>query len=155
MVTVLTVVWGLRLAVHIGRRGRGHGEDPRYAKMLAKAPGHPQLYALRKVYLLQGALVWLVSLPVQAAHYLTGPMVWWAWAGAVLWAVGLAFEAIGDHQLARFKADPANQGRSWTGGSGPGPATRTTSVTSSSGGGCSSSSARRPPPLPRPSSPRW
>ncbi|XQE78786.1 DUF1295 domain-containing protein [Streptomyces microflavus] len=121
VVAVLTVVWGLRLAVHIGRRGRGHGEDPRYEKMLAKAPGHPQLYALRKVYLLQGALVWLVSLPVQAAQYLTGPLVWWAWAGAVLWAVGLAFEGIGDHQLARFKADPANKGKimdrglwSWT-----------------------------------------
>ena len=33
-----TVVWGLRLAVHIARRGRGHGEDPRYARMLARAP---------------------------------------------------------------------------------------------------------------------
>lgn len=41
LVTVLTVVWGIRLAVHIGRRGRGHGEDPRYAAMLAKAPGSP------------------------------------------------------------------------------------------------------------------
>ncbi|RPK66963.1 3-oxo-5-alpha-steroid 4-dehydrogenase [Streptomyces sp. ADI96-02] len=121
LVTALTVVWGLRLAVHIGRRGRGHGEDPRYAKMLAKAPGHPDLYALRKVYLLQGALVWLVSLPVQAAQYLTGPITWWAWAGTALWAVGLVFEAVGDQQLARFKADPANRGRimdrglwSWT-----------------------------------------
>ncbi|MFJ8867636.1 DUF1295 domain-containing protein [Streptomyces sp. NPDC102473] len=121
LVTVLTVVWGLRLAVHIGRRGRGHGEDPRYEAMLAKAPGNPGLYALRKVYLLQGALVWLISLPVQAACYLTGPPAWWAWAGTALWAVGLGFEAVGDGQLARFKADPANKGRimdrglwSWT-----------------------------------------
>ncbi|MEV1046441.1 DUF1295 domain-containing protein [Streptomyces sp. NPDC049916] len=121
LVTVLTVVWGLRLAIHIGRRGRGHGEDPRYEKMLAKAPGNPDLYALRKVYLLQGALVWLVSLPVQAAHYLTGPLAWWAWAGVALWVVGLAFETVGDAQLARFKADPANKGKvmdrglwSWT-----------------------------------------
>ncbi|MFE2016632.1 DUF1295 domain-containing protein [Streptomyces sp. NPDC059499] len=121
LVTALTVVWGLRLAVHIGLRGRGHGEDPRYAAMLAKAPGHPDLYALRKVYLLQGALVWLISLPVQAAQYLTGPLSWWAWAGTALWAVGIVFEAVGDRQLARFKSDPENRGRimdrglwSWT-----------------------------------------
>ncbi|WP_069173363.1 DUF1295 domain-containing protein [Streptomyces griseus] len=111
LVTVLTVVWGLRLAVHIGRRGRGHGEDPRYAAMLARAPGSQALYALRKVYLLQGALVWLISLPVQAAYYVTGPLTWWAGAGTALWALGLAFEAVGDAQLARFKADPENRGR--------------------------------------------
>ncbi|PRH81020.1 hypothetical protein C6N75_01065 [Streptomyces solincola] len=121
LVALATVVWGLRLAVHIARRGRGHGEDPRYEKMLARAPGSRDAYALRKVYLLQGALVWLVSLPVQAAMYVTGPAPAWLAAGLLVWAAGLAFEAVGDRQLARFKADPANQGKimdvglwSWT-----------------------------------------
>ncbi|MFF0743607.1 DUF1295 domain-containing protein [Streptomyces sp. NPDC004111] len=112
LVAVLTCVWGLRLAVHIGLRGRGHGEDPRYEAMLAKAPGgRRNLYAFRMVYLLQGALVWLVSLPVQTAMYAPvglGPL---AWAGCALWCVGLFFEAVGDRQMARFKADPANKGR--------------------------------------------
>jgi len=49
LVTSLTAVWGLRLAVHIGRRGRGHGEDPRYEAMPAKAPGSRNAYALRMV----------------------------------------------------------------------------------------------------------
>lgn len=111
LVTALTAVWGVRLAVHIARRGRGHGEDPRYEELLAKAPGDRNLYALRTVYLLQGALVWLVSLPVQAAQYVPGPMTGWAVAGTCLWAVGLLFEAVGDAQLARFKADPAHKGR--------------------------------------------
>lgn len=121
LVTALTAVWGLRLAAHIARRARGHGEDPRYDAMLAKAPGGRNAYALRKVYLLQGALVWLVSLPVQAAQYVpAGPGVF-TWAGTALWAAGLFFEAVGDAQLARFKADPAHRGRvmdrglwSWT-----------------------------------------
>ncbi|MEU6407108.1 DUF1295 domain-containing protein [Streptomyces sp. NPDC046985] len=111
LVTALTVVWGLRLAVHIGRRGRGHGEDPRYAELMARAPGHPNLYALRKVYLVQGALVWLVSLPVQAAQYGSAPLSVLSWAGAALWAAGVFFEAVGDAQLARFKADPAHRGQ--------------------------------------------
>ncbi|MEV6839376.1 DUF1295 domain-containing protein [Streptomyces sp. NPDC051133] len=111
LVTVLTVVWGLRLAVHIARRGSGHGEDPRYEAMLARARGNRNLYALRMIYLLQGALVWLVSLPVQAAQYAPRPLSELAWAGTAVWTVGLFFEGVGDAQLARFKADPANRGR--------------------------------------------
>ncbi|MFE7600692.1 DUF1295 domain-containing protein [Streptomyces sp. NPDC057494] len=121
VVALATVVWGLRLSVHIARRGRGHGEDPRYARMLARARGSRRLYALRTVYLLQGALVWLVSLPVQVASLVPTPLDVAAVAGLTLWAAGVLFEATGDHQLARFKADPANKGRimdrglwSWT-----------------------------------------
>ncbi|MEU6486805.1 DUF1295 domain-containing protein [Streptomyces sp. NPDC046887] len=121
LVALATALWGLRLSVHIARRGRGHGEDPRYEKMLARAPGSRNAYALRTVYLLQGALVWLVSLPVQAAMYVTSPAPVWLAAGLAVWAAGLLFEAVGDQQLARFKADPANKGKimdrglwSWT-----------------------------------------
>ncbi|AKL69460.1 DUF1295 domain-containing protein [Streptomyces goshikiensis] len=111
LVLAATCLWGLRLALHIARRARGHGEDPRYAAMLARAPGSPARYALRKVYLLQGALVWLVSLPVQAAAYLPGGPDPLMVLGLALWAAGLGFEAVGDHQLATFKSDPANRGR--------------------------------------------
>ena len=62
-------VWGVRLAVHIGLRSRGHGEDPRYVELLAKAPGNPQLFALRRIYLTQGVVMWFVSLPVQVAMF--------------------------------------------------------------------------------------
>lgn len=121
LATVLTAAWGLRLAVHIARRGRGKGEDPRYARMLARAPGSPALYALRTVYLAQAALVWLVSLPVQAAQYVRQPPGPLAWAAVAVWLAGMLFEAVGDAQLARFRADPAHRGRimdrglwSWT-----------------------------------------
>ncbi|MEV7357915.1 DUF1295 domain-containing protein [Kitasatospora sp. NPDC091276] len=113
LATVLVVVWGLRLSAHIWWRARGAPEDPRYARMLSRAPEGPARtrYALRMVYLLQAAIVWFVSLPVQAAQHIPHPPGALAWAGAALWAVGLFFEAVGDRQLARFKADPANRGR--------------------------------------------
>lgn len=111
LATVLTAVWALRLAVHIGVRRCGHGEDARYERLLARAPGNRHLYALRAVYLPQAALIWLVSLPVQAAQYATGPLGPAAAAGAALWLLGLTFEAVGDSQLARFRADPRNRGR--------------------------------------------
>ncbi len=70
------------------------------------------MVSLATVFALQGVLIWLVSLPVQVANHggaggaaLTGAL------GFGLWAVGLFFEAVGDLQLARFKADPENQGR--------------------------------------------
>jgi steroid 5-alpha reductase family enzyme len=110
LVTAATVVWGLRLAGHIGWRGRGKGEDPRYDKMLKKAPGSRNAYAFRLIYLLQGALVWLVSLPVQAADYVRAPIGTVAIAGGVVWAGGLFFEAVGDWQLHRYTSDPAHKG---------------------------------------------
>ncbi|AIA07423.1 DUF1295 domain-containing protein [Streptomyces noursei] len=110
VVTVLTVVWGARLAGHIAWRGRGHGEDPRYARMLARARGNPALYALRTVYLLQAGLVWLVSLPVQAAQYVSAPLGGEAVVAVLLWTTGFVFETVGDFQLARFKADPRHRG---------------------------------------------
>ncbi|MFE2408300.1 DUF1295 domain-containing protein [Kitasatospora sp. NPDC059408] len=113
LVTVLVAVWGVRLSAHLWWRARGLPEDRRYARMLARVPEGPARvrYALRKVYLLQAAIVWFVSLPVQAAQYVPSPPGALAWAGVGLWSVGLAFEAVGDRQLARFKADPANRGR--------------------------------------------
>ncbi|WP_328306541.1 DUF1295 domain-containing protein [Streptomyces sp. NBC_00442] len=111
LVTLATAIWGLRLAAHIAWRGRGHGEDPRYDRMLAKAPGSRNAYALRMIYLLQGGLIWLISLPVQAAQFTPGPLGAAALTGGVLWAAGLVFESVGDFQLARFKADPAHRGQ--------------------------------------------
>ncbi|MER8226295.1 DUF1295 domain-containing protein [Streptomyces sp. NPDC094143] len=111
LVTLATCLWGLRLAAHIAWRGRGHGEDAGYTRLLDRAHGNRNLYALRTVYLLQAFLVWLVSLPIQAAQYVPAPVGPLAVAGALLWAAGLTFEATGDYQLARFKADPGNRGR--------------------------------------------
>ncbi|GAA3887857.1 DUF1295 domain-containing protein [Streptomyces sedi] len=111
LLTACTVLWGGRLCLHLARRARGQGEDPRYARMLDRAPGSRAWYALRMVYLLQGALILLVSLPVQAGQYVAAPPDPALWAGVAVWSLGLFFEAVGDRQLARFKADPAHRGR--------------------------------------------
>ncbi|MFJ7244405.1 DUF1295 domain-containing protein [Kitasatospora sp. NPDC098652] len=117
LAAVMVTVWGLRLSGHIWLRSRGHGEDPRYDRMLTKAPGgRRNLYALRTVYLLQAVIVWFVSLPVQAAQYLNHPLGPLVIAALALWAVGLFFETVGDWQLARFKTDPANRGKVMDGG---------------------------------------
>ncbi len=111
LVLALTAVWGVRLAVHIGRRSRGHGEDPRYDALLSRAPGSRTTYALRQIYLTQGVVMWFVSLPLQVAMFQPDGLGVVVWAGVAVWAVGLFFEAVGDLQLQRFREDPANRGK--------------------------------------------
>jgi steroid 5-alpha reductase family enzyme len=111
LLLVLPVLWGLRLAQHIGRRTVGRPEDPRYAELLSKAKGDPDWYALRMVYLLQGALALLVSAPILVGDFEPGPVRGLAWAGLALWCVGVFFEAVGDRQMERFRRDRANEGK--------------------------------------------
>jgi steroid 5-alpha reductase family enzyme len=106
-----SVLWGARLASYVGWRNHGQPEDPRYKDMLAKATSNKNLYALRKIYLLQAAILWLATVPVQAGmdeRAAAGPL---AIIGAVLFAAGFFFESVGDWQLYRFKADPASKGQ--------------------------------------------
>ncbi|MFI9814329.1 DUF1295 domain-containing protein [Saccharothrix variisporea] len=110
VVTVLTVVWGVRLGWHIHTRNRKKPEDQRYVDMYRRARGNP-VAKMYRVYLVQAAIMVLVSLPVQFAAYRDGALSVFDVLGLVVWAVGFVFEAVGDRQLARFKADPANQGR--------------------------------------------
>ena len=105
------VLWGARLALHIAVRARGAGEDPRYRDLLARAPGNRNWYALRVVYLPQVLILWVACLPLTAgmtAAAAAGPITV---IGGIAWLVGFVFEVVGDWQLARFRADPANKGR--------------------------------------------
>ncbi len=112
LLTLLTVLWGVRLGLYLFWRNAGHGEDYRYQAMRRHHGARFPLVSLATVFGLQGALMWIVSLPVQCGQLAADPARLAALdaAGAALWALGIAFEGVGDWQLARFKADPANAG---------------------------------------------
>ena len=116
LITVLTVIWGTRLAVHIGLRSRGHGEDPRYVQLLAGGSGNATLRALRLIYLPQAVVLWFVSLPVQIGQYMPQTSAGWTAVryalGAALWLTGFCFETVGDYQLGRFRSRPVAPGES-------------------------------------------
>lgn len=114
LVPVLTVLWGVRLSLHLFARNRGKPEDPRYQAILDRAGRWPRLRMFVRVYLVQALVMWFVSLPVQGAQVDLGtartPQAL-LWLGIALWVVGMVFEGVGDEQLRRFRADPANAGR--------------------------------------------
>jgi len=113
----LTAAWALRLGFHLLVRWRTQGKDRRYVTMLGKAErdrgwGFARA-SLLLVFATQAPLQFIVALPVQLGQIAAddsrlGPV---GLAGVALSCVGLFFEALGDWQLARFKADPANKGQ--------------------------------------------
>ncbi|SMD19473.1 DUF1295 domain-containing protein [Kibdelosporangium aridum] len=114
LIAVLTMIWGVRLAVHIGIRNHGKPEDRRYVEIRQRSNGN--LHLAYKVYLTQGLILLFVSLPVQVAQYIPAPPVWLVVLGALIWLIGFVFETVGDWQLSQFKADPANKGKLMTTG---------------------------------------
>ncbi|MDQ2836198.1 MAG: DUF1295 domain-containing protein [Actinomycetota bacterium] len=104
LLLVLTCAWGLRLAVHIGRRSIGKGEDPRYEEMLRD---RGTLQTIGLVYGLQGLLAFLVAMPILVGSFERRGLTVLAWIGVLLWLVGVLFEGVGDWQMEKYKADKA------------------------------------------------
>ncbi len=107
---LLVWVWAIRLSAYVTWRNWGHGEDRRYQEIRARnQPG----FAVKSLYLifgLQAVLAWLVATPFLAGLARPAPLGGLDVVGLALAAFGVVFEAIGDQQMARFKADPAHRG---------------------------------------------
>lgn len=110
VVAVLGGVWGLRLAAHLGHRVFTEAEDGRYAYLREHWNGSAARFFL--FFQLQAALIPLFSIPFFAAvrNPREGVSTWTVVAIAI-WAFCVAGEAIADHQLAAFRAQPTNRGR--------------------------------------------
>lgn len=109
LMTVLVVVWALRLSGYIFIRHRGVGEDHRY-KQWREEWKFPVLRAFFQVFMLQGFFMWVVALPVIMSHTAGGTeLTWINYIGVAVWLVGFFFEAVGDYQKYQFKTTPGNK----------------------------------------------
>jgi steroid 5-alpha reductase family enzyme len=113
LITSMVILWGIRLALHIGIRKKGSPEDFRYAAMRAEHGSAFPLRSLFTIFLLQAFLIWVVTLPVQVTQLAAEPahLGFLDLAGGLVWLVGFAWESVADLQLARFLSDPANRGK--------------------------------------------
>ena len=103
IVYILTIIWGIRLAIHIGVRSKGKPEDFRYKKWRDEWGKYFVLRSYLQVYLLQGFFMWIISAPIivvaMAQNQAISPFIL---AGSIVWLIGFAFESIGDYQLMLF-----------------------------------------------------
>jgi len=107
---VLGGLWGARLALHLWHRVRHEPEDGRYRHLRAHWQGHQGKFFL--FFMAQALLVVLFALPFAAAARSPQHTAWpWIALAVAIWIASVAGEAIADRQLARFRADPANRGR--------------------------------------------
>lgn len=107
----LVSLWAFRLSFFITRRNWKEPEDRRYQAIRADHEPHFWLKSLLIVFGLQAVLAWIISLPLHGTMTSAAPLGWLDALALLLWAIGFGFEAIGDQQLARFKADAANAGQ--------------------------------------------
>ena len=109
-VALLGGTWGARLALHLAHRVFTEAEDGRYAYLRRHWNGSGAKFFL--FFQLQAALVPLFAMPfAAAARSPQAALLPWASIAAAIWIGAVVGEGIADRQLARFRADPANRGR--------------------------------------------
>jgi steroid 5-alpha reductase family enzyme len=117
LLVVLVTLWGLRLSLYLLWRNWGRGEDFRYQAFRRKYGRHRYWWiSFFQTFMLQGALAWIISSALLGAQVRGGGLNIFDYLGIGIWTIGIIFEAGSDFQLARFRADPANQGQLLTTG---------------------------------------
>ena len=109
----LVSLWGFRLSLYLAWRNLGKGEDFRYQEFRRKYGENRYWWiSFFQTFLLQGVLLWLISAPLLGAQYdSTVDLNGWDIFGILFWILGFTFEAGGDLQLARFRANSSNKGK--------------------------------------------
>ena len=110
---ILVALWGLRLTVYLGWRNYGKQEDYRYQEFRKKyGPERYWWFSYFQVFLLQGTLIMIISLPFLGIHgdNNVNALNLLDYIAIVFWLIGFLFETIGDYQLAKFKSNPNNKG---------------------------------------------
>jgi steroid 5-alpha reductase family enzyme len=113
LIAALVTIWGLRLSLYILWRNWGKPEDFRYQVWRKESGKRWWWKSFFQVFLLQGILMWIISIPLLAAQFRPQPdrLTVLDFLGIAVWAIGFFFESAGDLQMARFKANPANKGK--------------------------------------------
>ncbi len=106
----MVTLWGLRLTAHLAYRNIGEPEDYRYQQWRNENPSSWWWRSYLKVFMLQGVVMALVSLPLLAAQFYSTPeqLTFLDVLALPLWLIGFTFEAVGDWQLMRFKRNAAD-----------------------------------------------
>lgn len=112
VVSVMVIVWGLRLAIYIFLRNKGKNEDFRYAKWKQDWGSNWIIRSYLQVFILQGFFMLTIAYPLfLLAQNQSRILSFLDYLGILMWLTGFFFEAVGDAQMKRFKQNPAHKGK--------------------------------------------
>ncbi|KAL8474708.1 hypothetical protein ACS0TY_031233 [Phlomoides rotata] len=107
VLSMLVIMWGLRLGVFLLMRILQWGEDRRFDQM------RENLGKLAVFWIFQAVWVWTVSLPVTVVNasdrkpsLKAQDVIGW-----IMWSIGIFVEATSDQQKLAFKNSPENRGK--------------------------------------------
>lgn len=114
LLMLCVALWSLRLATHLGWRcWKSQAEDPRYQAFRKRFGAHRYWWiSFFQVFLLQGTLAFLITMPLQVASAasLPDPITPLDLIGCSLFGIGFLCEAVADAQLARHRRHEATRG---------------------------------------------
>jgi len=111
LLCILAGVWSLRLAVYLlFNRVIGKPEDGRY-EMLRNKWGPKAQLNLFFFYQVQAVWAVMFSIPFVPVVYNKIDIGWSDYVGIIVWLVAVVGESVADRQLAHFRSDPENHGR--------------------------------------------
>lgn len=111
LMTMMFLVWSLRLSLHLYNRYKKSPEDPRYARMRKGWKGYHNLKMLG-VFLFQGVIAFFLTMPAFVASINPSPEVdFYEIFGLLIWLIGFVGEVQADWTLVKFKENPANKGK--------------------------------------------
>ncbi|MFK8102874.1 MAG: DUF1295 domain-containing protein [Saprospiraceae bacterium] len=117
VLTLMVSLWGIRLGAYLFSRNWNTEEDWRYQEMRKNWGNNVLLNAYVRVFLLQGGLMYLISLVLQQQPAnLIEPWQSLSIVGILIFGIGFFWESIADYQLQQFKANPDNKGKFMTKG---------------------------------------
>lgn len=112
LVALLVTLWGVRLSLHIYKRNHHKSEDYRYQKWRQEWGKWVNVRTYLQVFMLQGALLYIIALPILIVNHSRINDVGISMVvGVLVWIVGFIFEVVGDRQLAQFVSNKNNRGK--------------------------------------------
>ncbi|MFD5601304.1 DUF1295 domain-containing protein [Leucobacter sp. NPDC058333] len=107
ILTVLVVVWAVRLGSFLFMRNLRSGGDDRFEEIKASKLRFFSVWSVQGLWVsLTAAAAWIA---ITSAH--SAPLGWTTFIGIAVWVIGFGIEVTADLQKSRFKAEPANSGR--------------------------------------------
>jgi steroid 5-alpha reductase family enzyme len=115
--SLMILIWGLRLSFYIYFRNLGKPEDFRYANWRSQWGKRQAIIAFFRIFMLQGGIMWIIASPIGYVFAKHSDMPGLAGlAGVLVFLFGLFFEGIADSQMKSFKLNPENKGKIITSG---------------------------------------